>query len=58
MLALYALMGISRRGHSREAQHFADDAAARLTLDMDDEVDGFCDLGFGVDEGAFARDCA
>ena len=32
-------------------QHFADDAAAWLPLNMDDEIDGFSDLGFGVGEG-------
>src|SRR5271169_2344962 len=34
-----------------KAQHFADDAAARLALDMHDEIDGFCNLGFGIGEG-------
>ena len=32
-------------------QDFADNAAARLPLDMDDEIDGFSDLGFGIGEG-------
>ena len=31
-------------------QDLADDAAARLTLDMDDEIDSFSDLGFGIGE--------
>jgi hypothetical protein len=34
-----------------KSQDFADDAAARLPLDMDDEINGFSDLGFGVGEG-------
>jgi hypothetical protein len=40
-----------RRGRSREGEHFADDAAARLALDMHDKIDGFCNLGFGIGEG-------
>ena len=31
-------------------QHFADDTATRLTLDMDDEIDGFSDLRFDIGE--------
>ena len=31
-----------------QSQHFADSAASWLTLDMDDEVDGFADLSFYV----------
>src|SRR5208282_6474424 len=34
-----------------KAQHFADDATARLALDMHHEIDGFCNLSFGVGEG-------
>ncbi len=34
-----------------KSQDFTDDAAARLPLDMDDEIDCFSDLGFGVGEG-------
>ena len=33
-----------------KGQHFADDAAAGLALDMDHEIDGFCNFGFGVGE--------
>src|SRR5271169_1675621 len=36
---------------SPESEHFADDAARRVPLDVDDEVDGFSDLRFGVGEG-------
>jgi len=25
---------------------------------MDDKIDSFCDLGFGIGERALARDCA
>jgi hypothetical protein len=32
-------------------KYLADNAAARLPLDMDDKVDSFCDLGFGIGEG-------
>ena len=32
-------------------QDFADNAAAWLTLDMDDKIDSFSDLGFGIGEG-------
>ena len=32
-------------------QHFAEDAARWSTLDMDDKIDGFSDLSFGVGEG-------
>src|SRR5260370_28365576 len=32
-------------------QNFADDAAAWLTLNMDNEIDGFSNLGFGIGEG-------
>src|SRR5579863_2422093 len=31
-------------------QHFTDDAAAWLTLDMNDEINGFSDLCFGIGE--------
>src|ERR1035437_448974 len=31
-----------------QAQHFADGAASWLTLDVDDEVDGFADLSLNV----------
>src|SRR5208337_1659088 len=34
-----------------KAQHFADDAAARLALDMHHEIDGLRNLGFGVGKG-------
>src|ERR1700677_552635 len=33
-----------------KGQHFADDAAAGLALDMHHEIDGFCNFGFGVGE--------
>jgi hypothetical protein len=33
-------------------KHLADNAAAWLTFNMDDEIDRFCDLGFGIGEGA------
>ena len=33
-------------------KHFADNAAAWLTLNMDDKIDSFSDLGFGIGEGA------
>jgi hypothetical protein len=35
----------------------ADNAAAWLTFNMDDKIDSFCDLGFGMAK-CFARDCA
>src|SRR5882672_8550499 len=35
---------------STERQHLADDPAARLTLDMDNKIDRFSDLRFGVGE--------
>ncbi len=37
---------------STKGQDFADNAAARLPLDMDDEINGFSDLRFGIGEGA------
>jgi hypothetical protein len=33
-------------------KHLADNAAARLPLDMDDKIDSFCDLGFGIGKRA------
>jgi len=33
-------------------KHLADNAAAWLTFNMDDKIDSFCDLGFGI------RECA
>ena len=33
-------------------KHLADNAAAWLTFDMDDKIDSFCDLGFGIGERA------
>src|ERR1035441_10723295 len=36
---------------STKRQHLADDPVARLTLYMDDEIDSFSDLRFGVGEG-------
>jgi hypothetical protein len=33
-------------------KHLADNAAAWLTLNMDDKIDSFCDLGFGIGERA------
>src|ERR1700674_5615321 len=36
---------------SAKRQHLAEDAAARLSFNMDDKIDGFSDLGFGVGEG-------
>ncbi len=36
---------------SAKSQHFADGAATRLALDMDNEIDRFSDLRFGVREG-------
>ena len=39
-------------------QHFADDTAARLPLDMDDEIDSFCDLRFGVGRRSSGHDSA
>jgi len=32
-------------------QHLADDTAARLALNMDDNINGFADLRLGVGEG-------
>jgi hypothetical protein len=31
-----------------QLQHFADDAASRLTVHMDDEIDSLADLSFNV----------
>ena len=36
---------------STNRQHFAEDAAPWLPLNVDDEINGFPDLGFGVGEG-------
>src|SRR5258705_5996951 len=36
---------------SAKSQHFADGAATRLALDMDNEIDCFSDLCLGVREG-------
>ena len=36
---------------SPKGQDFADNAAAILPLDMDDEINGFSDLRFGIREG-------
>src|ERR1700732_5006794 len=36
---------------STKRQHFPKDAAPWLSLNVDDKVNGFCDLGFGVGEG-------
>jgi hypothetical protein len=33
-------------------KHLADNAAAWLTFNMDDKIDSFCDLGFGIGERA------
>jgi hypothetical protein len=35
---------------STKCQHFADDAAPWLPLNMDDKIDGFPDLSFGIGE--------
>src|SRR5258707_15538519 len=37
---------------SPKGQDFADNAAALLPLDMDDEIDGFSDLRFGIRKGS------
>ena len=39
-----------RTGKAAKGEHFADDTANWLTLDMDDEIDG-SNLGFGIGEG-------
>jgi hypothetical protein len=36
---------------STKGQDFAHNATARLPLDMDDEINGFSDLGLGIGEG-------
>jgi hypothetical protein len=36
---------------STNRQDFPEDAAARLPLNMNDKINGFPDLGFGVGEG-------
>ena len=36
---------------STKGQDFADNAAARSPLDVDDEINGFSDLRFGIGEG-------
>ena len=36
---------------STKGEDFADNAAARLPLDMDDEINRFSDLRFGIGEG-------
>src|ERR1019366_8533180 len=36
---------------STKGQDFAHDATARLPLEMDDEINGFSDLRFGIGEG-------
>ncbi len=33
-------------------KHLADNAAAWLTFNMDDKINSFCDLGFGIGERA------
>jgi hypothetical protein len=33
-------------------KHLADNTAARLTFNVDNKIDSFCDLGFGVGERA------
>ena len=33
-------------------KHLADNAAAWLTFNMDDKIDSFCNLGFGIGERA------
>jgi hypothetical protein len=33
-------------------KHLADNAAAWLTFNMDDKIDSFCDLSFGIGERA------
>src|SRR6202451_945523 len=33
-------------------KHFADNAPAWLTFNMNDKIDSFCDLGFGIGKGA------
>ena len=35
-----------------KSKHLADNAAAWLTFNMDDKIDSFCDLGFGIAESA------
>jgi hypothetical protein len=35
---------------SANCQHFAEDATPRLPLNVDDKINGFPDLGFGVGE--------
>ena len=37
---------------SPNSQDFTHDAPAWLSFDMNDEIDGFSDLGFGVGKGA------
>jgi hypothetical protein len=36
---------------SPKGQDFADNAAARLPVDVDNEINGFSDLRFGIGEG-------
>ena len=43
---------------SVQCQYLADNAATRLTFDVNNEIDCLSDLGFGVGERASARDCA
>jgi len=38
---------------SAKRQHLAEDAATRLSFNMDDKINGFSDLGFGVGEGGW-----
>jgi hypothetical protein len=35
-----------------KSKHLADNAAAWLTFDMDNKINNFCDLGFGIRERA------
>jgi len=47
-----------RRGRAAKGEYFADDTANWLTLDMDEEIDGFSNLGFGVGEGRSSQKSA
>ncbi len=38
---------------STKRQYFPKDAATRLSFNMDDKINGFSDLGFGVGEGGW-----
>ena len=42
---------MASRSYPAKRQDFADNAARWSTLDMDDKIDGFSDLRFGIGEG-------